>query len=382
MARTPPRLEYSSRQHDAILKPKLLFSKCQWFKIENLILHWLLDRYYHGPPHSNCPEGPFWFVWRLFRRLVEQGALGCGDAISAGGGGSDEIVFRNWFGTWFVDTWQLAKFADPLPETQNERSASFCSVFATIIPAQFLSTFDPLHVLCFLGHKSIVMVRSWNLLRSKMLKFKTWTVWCTQQLFCGSVFIPQSHPFRNHRLEIRWSFEINPTSVSRIVEIWVGFDVVVNHIWKLPFQLIILFPNTRKITKPDIRGVVGCYLYPTKPLSQQICKHQTWQIIECLRHTARTYTLWNHWRIHNHAEELKCIQDSEQNHGHWEHPIKIVHWNLKERKQRHDCSSYYNRKFMYTLVQPGSKPEKRHLGETRAHQHCEKQPHFVPALWL
>jgi hypothetical protein len=37
---------------------------------------------------------------------------------------------------------------------------------------------------------------------------------------------------------------------------------------------------------------------------------------------------------------------------------------------------------MYTLVQPGSKPEKRHLGETRAHQHCEKQPHFVPALWL
>ena len=152
MARTPPRLEYSSRQHDAILKPKLLFSKCQWFKIENLILHWLLDRYYHGPPHSNCPEFPFWFVWRLFRRLVEQGTLGCGDAISAGGGGSDEFVFRNWFGTWFVDKWQLAKFADPLPETQNERSASFCSVFATIIPAQFLSTFDPLHVLCFFGH--------------------------------------------------------------------------------------------------------------------------------------------------------------------------------------------------------------------------------------
>ena len=26
----------------------------------------------------------------------------------------------------------------------------------------------------------------------------------------------------------------------------------------------------------------------------------------------------------------------EQNHGHWEHPIKIVHWNLKEQKQRHD----------------------------------------------
>lgn len=77
MARTPPRLEYSSRQHDAILKPKMLFSKCQWFKIETLILHWLLDRYYRArTAPQQLPRIPILICLKTIPATGRAGSIG------------------------------------------------------------------------------------------------------------------------------------------------------------------------------------------------------------------------------------------------------------------------------------------------------------------
>ena len=132
-------------------------------------------------------------------------------------------------GLWIRDSWQ--KFADPLPETQNERSASFLFCFRNNHPCPISEHFRPIACALFFWSQKHCDGEILKFVAVKNVEIQKWTVWCTRQLFCGFVFIPQSHPFKNHRLEIRWSFEINPTSVSRIVgEIWVGFDAVVNHI--------------------------------------------------------------------------------------------------------------------------------------------------------
>ena len=97
-------------------------------------------------------------------------------------------------GLWIRDSWQN------LQTHFQKHKMNVVRVFAPFSQQPSLPNFWALstHCMCsvFFGHKSIVMVRSWNLLRSKMLKFKTWTVWCTQH----SNYFAALFSYHNHTL--------------------------------------------------------------------------------------------------------------------------------------------------------------------------------------